>query len=237
MPRLSRLFVIHASILLFLFVVVRTNAQKLAPLPNFQPEWVRDYPPFRIAGNFFYVGTYDLASYLITTPAGDVLINTGLPGSDTIIRRHIEALGFRFKDIKILLATHAHFDHVGAMAAIRRQTKAKLMIEAGDAPVLADGGNYRVLIANIPTILDSTRFPGMPAYPDVMKDYAYTLDAMPKLKFDLWFASHASQFELQKKHHPGDPYNPMAFADRAGYDAAISEQQKAFSTRVSALSQ
>jgi hypothetical protein len=72
MPRLSRLFVIHASILLFLFVVVRTNAQKLAPLPNFQPEWVRDYPPFRIAGNFFYVGTYDLASYLITTPAGPI---------------------------------------------------------------------------------------------------------------------------------------------------------------------
>jgi metallo-beta-lactamase class B len=296
MPKLLRFLAVIAVILLFSFVGVRTNAQNLAPLPNFQPEWVQDYPPFRIAGNLYFVGTYDLASYLITTPAGDVLINTGLPGSDTIIRKHIEALGFKFRDIKILLATHAHFDHVGAMAAIRHQTKARMMIEAGDAPVLADGGNsdfifggkgplfvpvkadrilrdhdtvrlggmqlivlhhpghtkgacsflftvhddkrsYRVLIANIPTILDATRFPAMPGYPDVMKDYAYTLDAMPKLKFDLWFASHASQFDLQKKHHPGDRYNPMAFADRAGYDAAISEQQKAFSKRVSASTQ
>jgi metallo-beta-lactamase class B len=304
MPQLSRLFAVSVVLVVSIFVAVRTSAQApartgaptLAPLPNFQPEWVRDYPPFRVAGNLYYVGTYDLASYLITTPAGDVLINTGLPGSDTIIRKHLEALGFKFRDIKILLATHAHFDHVGAMAAIRQQTKAKLMIEAGDAPVLADGGNsdfifggkgplfvpvkadrllhdhdtitlggmrilvlhhpghtkgacsflftvkdeqrsYRVLIANIPTILDSTRFPGMPAYPNVMKDYAYTLDTMPKLKFDLWFASHASQFDLQKKHHPGDPYNPMAFNDRAGYDAAISEQQKVFSKRVSESTQ
>jgi metallo-beta-lactamase class B len=265
---------------------------QLAPLPNFQPEWVRDFPPFRLAGNLYYVGTYDLASYLITTPAGNILINTGLPGSDTMIRKHVEALGFKFRDIKILLTTHAHFDHVGAMAAIQHQTKAKMLIEADDAPVLADGGNsdfifggkgplfipvkadrllhdhdtvklggmeiivlhhpghtkgassfiftvrddrrsYRVLIANIPSILDQTKFPGMPGYPNVMKDYAYTLDTMPKIKFDLWFASHASQFDLHKKHQPGDPYNPSAFSDRAGYDATISDQQKAFSKRVS----
>jgi len=264
----------------------------LTPPPNFQPEWVQDFPPFRIAGNLYYVGTYDLASYLITTPAGNILINTGLPGSDTMIRRHIESLGFKFRDIKILLATHAHFDHVGAMAAIRNSTSAKMMIEEKDAPVLADGGNsdfifggkgpifvpvkadrllhdhdtvklggmqilvlhhpghtkgacsflftvrddkrsYRILIANIPSILDATKFPGMPTYPNVMKDYAYTLDTMPKLKFDLWFASHASQFDLHKKHQPGDPYNPMAFSDRTGFDAAISDQQKAFSKRVS----
>jgi metallo-beta-lactamase class B len=179
------------------------------------------------------------------------------------------------------------------MAAIRKETKAKLFIEEKDAPVLADGGmsdfvmgghgqlftpvvadrllrdhdtvklgdmqivvlhhpghtkgatsflftvkdehrSYRVLIANIPTILDATKFPSMPAYPEVMKDYAFTLDTMPKLKFDLWLASHAGQFDLHKKHQPGDPYNPMAFADRAGYDAAIGEQQKVFSQRVSA---
>src|ERR1700722_12454825 len=114
---------------------------QLAPLPNFQPEWVQDFPPFRLVGNLYYVGSYDLACYLITTPAGNILINTGIPGSDTMIRKHIEALGFKFKDVKILLATHAHFDHVGAMAAIQHQTKAKMFIEAGDAPVLADGGN------------------------------------------------------------------------------------------------
>jgi metallo-beta-lactamase class B len=289
MVKLSRLLTI---VLLFSFTTSSATAQKLTPLPSFQPEWIQDFPPFRIAGNLYYVGTYDLASYFITTPAGDILINTGLPGSDTMIRKHVEALGFKFRDIKILLATHAHFDHVGAMAAIRQSTRARMMIEEKDAPVLADGGNsdfifggkgptflpvkadrllhdhdtvklggmeilvlhhpghtkgassflftvrddkrsYRVLIANIPSILDSTKFPSMPAYPNVMKDYAYTLDTMPKLKFDLWFASHASQFDLHKKHQPGDPYNPMAFSDRAGYDAAISDQQKAFSKRVS----
>jgi metallo-beta-lactamase class B len=296
MPKLSRFLAVIIAITLLPFAAIQTGAQTLSPLPNFQPEWVRDFPPFRIAGNLYYVGTYDLACYLITTPAGNVLINTGLPGSDTMIRKHIEALGFKFKDIKILLATHAHFDHVGAMAAIRRQTKAKMMIEAGDAPVLTDGGNsdfifggkgplfvpvkadrllhdhdtvklggtelvvlhhpghtkgacsflftvkddkrsYRVLIANIPTILDETKFPSMPTYPNVMKDYAYTLDTMPKLKFDLWFASHAGQFGLHTKHHPGDPYNPMAFADRAGYDMAISDQQKTFSKRASESTQ
>jgi metallo-beta-lactamase class B len=296
---MRKIFRFHAAtfvIALLSFAAIRTTAQTLAPLPSFQPEWVRDFPPFRIAGNLYYVGTYDLACYLITTPAGNILINTGLPGSDTLIRKHIEALGFKSRDIKILLATHAHFDHVGAMAAIQHTTKAKMMIEAGDAPVLADGGNsdyifggkgplfvpvkadrilhdhdtvrlggmeiivlhhpghtkgassflfsvrddkrsYRVLIANIPSILDETRFPAMPGYPDAMKDYAYTLDTMPKLKFDLWFASHASQFDLHTKYHPGDPCNPMAFADRAGYDAAISEQQKVFSKRASESTQ
>lgn len=269
-----------------------TEAQRQAQLPNFQPEWVQDFPPFRIAGNLYYVGSYELASYLITTPAGDILINTGIPGSDTMIRKHVEALGFKFRDIKILLTNQAHFDHVGAAAAIRQQTKAKMYVDEKDAAVLADGGmsdfvmgghgqlfvpvvadrllrdrdtvklgdlhivvlhhpghtkgscsylftvkddhrSYRVLIANIPTILDATKFPSMPSYPDVMKDYAYTLDTMPKLKFDLWFAAHAGQFDLHKKHQPGDAYNPMAFADRAGYDAAIAEQQKSFAQRVS----
>ena len=91
-------------------------AQKLIPLPSMQEAWTKDYEPFRICGNLYYVGTYDLACYLITTPRGHILINTGLAESVPLIRSHIKALGFRFSDIKILLATHAHFDHVGGMA-------------------------------------------------------------------------------------------------------------------------
>jgi len=82
---------------------------------------------------------------------------------------------------------------------------------------------YRILIANIPTLLDDTEFPGMPTYPQVEKDYAYTLDAMKKLQFDLWFAAHAGQFDLDKKHKQGDGYQPEAFSDRAGYDKAIGD--------------
>jgi len=68
---------------------------------------------------------YELACYLIATPQGHILINTGLAESAPMIRAHVEKLGFRFSDIKILLATHAHYDHVGAMAAIKKVTGAK----------------------------------------------------------------------------------------------------------------
>jgi metallo-beta-lactamase class B len=267
-------------------------AQKLY-VPNFDSAWVRDQEPFRIAGNLYYVGTYDLTSYLLTTPKGHILINTGLPGSDSLIRKHVEALGFKFSDIKILLATHAHFDHVGAMAAIKRETGARLMIEEKDAPVMADGGasdfdmgghgpmfepvkvdrmlhdkdivslggtritvlhhpghtkgacsldvtvkdetrSYRVLIVNMPSILSETKFPSMATYPEVGRDYAYTLSAMPRMQFDIWLSSHASQFDLQKKHKPGDGYHPEAFFDRQTYDSEIKKLQETYNRRIGA---
>jgi len=267
------------------------NAQHQIVPHDISPSWILDYPPFRIAGNLYYVGSDDLACYLITTPKGHILINTGVAGSDTMIRRHVEALGFKFRDIKILVTSQAHFDHVGAMAAIKQETKAKMMIEEEDAPVLEDGGNsdfdfggkgllfepvtvdrklhdrdsivfggmkievlhhpghtkgassflftvkddkgpYRVLIANIPSILAETKLPSMPAYKNVKEDYVHTLDTMPKLQFDIWFAAHAGQFHLHEKHRPGDAYRPMAFADRPGYDAEIKEMQEAFAKRL-----
>src|SRR6185437_13567215 len=111
----KRLIVLLTSLSLLASTV---TAQKPAPRLTIQDSWVRDYTPFRIAGNLYYVGSEELASYLITTPAGDILINTGAPGSDTLIRRHIEALGFHVGDVKILLTNQAHFDHMGGMAAI-----------------------------------------------------------------------------------------------------------------------
>jgi metallo-beta-lactamase class B len=266
-------------------------AQKLIKPPFIQESWSQDYEPFRIAGNLYYVGTYDLACYLITTPQGHILINTGLGGSVPMIRAHVEKLGFKFTDIRILLATHAHYDHVGGMAEIKKLTHAKMMINEYDAPVMEDGGNsdfifggkgsmflpvhvdrrlhehdtvrlggmeilvlhhpghtkgacsflfdvkdehrsYRVLVANMPTILDETKLSGMPGYPNVGKDYGHTLDAMKQLSFDIWVASHANQFELFKKRKPGDGYHPEAFIDRQGYDAAMDDLQKAYLKRL-----
>src|SRR5215216_2031159 len=80
-------------------------SQTIAPPPLSNPEWTKPYEPFRIAGNLYYVGTYDLACYLITTTNGNILINTGLAESVPMIRKNIEALGFSFSDIKILLTT------------------------------------------------------------------------------------------------------------------------------------
>src|ERR1700744_3055868 len=121
-------------------IALRGNTQQLY-VPNSDTTWTKEQEPFRIAGNLYYVGSYELCSYLITTPKGHILINTGIPGSDSMIRRHVEALGFKFADIRILLTNQVHFDHVGGMAAIKKATHAQVMAHEKDAVELADGGN------------------------------------------------------------------------------------------------
>ena len=103
-------------------------------------EWTTPFPAHRIVGNVYYVGTYDLACFLVVTPAGDILINTGTAESVPLIRTSVESLGFKLKDIKILLTTQAHNDHVAGMAEMKRLTGARLLAMDGDAPVLEDGG-------------------------------------------------------------------------------------------------
>src|SRR5258706_1811822 len=116
------------------------TAQKVHE-PKTDSNWVKPYPPFRIAGNLYYVGTYDLACYLVTTTQGNILINTELAASAAQIKNNIEALGFRVADTKILLITHAHYDHTGAMAAIKKSTGAQLMVDEKDADVLETDGS------------------------------------------------------------------------------------------------
>jgi metallo-beta-lactamase class B len=255
------------------------------------PEWSKPYPAFRIVGNLYYVGTYDLACYLLVTAKGNILINTGLADSEPLIRKSIESLHFKFNDTKILLTTQAHFDHLGAMAAIKKATGAKMMIDEQDAEVAADGGSsdyvmggygstftpikpdsllhdndviklgdmqvtilhhpghtkgscsflfdvndghrsYKVLIANMPTIIIDGKFSEVKGYPNIATDYAYTLSAMKRLHFDIWLASHAGQFALAAKHKPGAAYNPTPFIDRADYDKQLADLQKAFDDKI-----
>ena len=125
----------------FSLTAVSVKAQKVQEPKITNEEWNKPYKPFRIAGNLYYVGTYDLACYLITTTEGNILINTGLAASDTLIKNNIETLGFEFTDTKILLTTQAHYDHMGAMAAIKEMTGAKMMVDDKDAAVLKDGGS------------------------------------------------------------------------------------------------
>nr|WP_244311259.1 MBL fold metallo-hydrolase [Mucilaginibacter gossypii] len=128
-------------LLLFFCNALIARAQRIIePSAAKHPEWTRSFPPFQIAGNLYYVGTADLACYLITTSGGNILINTGLASSEQQITTNIKTLGFRISDTKILLTTQAHFDHMGAMAAIKKITKAKMMVDEGDATVVADGG-------------------------------------------------------------------------------------------------
>ena len=104
------------------------------------PDWTTPIAPFHIAGNLYYVGGRDLASYLIVTPEGDILINPSLESSVPMIRASVEQLGFKFKDIKILLISHSHGDHDAGSAELIRQTGAKYMVMDGDVSVVESGG-------------------------------------------------------------------------------------------------
>jgi len=284
---------LERALILFSLLVpgMLASAQIVSEPKDVPTEFSQPYPPFRIAGQLYYVGTADLACYLVVTPKGNILINTGLASSAANIKAGIETLGFRFSDIKILLTTQAHYDHMGAMAAIQKATGATMMVDEGDVPVATDGGNsdyafgahgslyqpvkigrilhngdtislgdmhlvmlhhpghtkgscsylftvkdarrsYTVLIANMPTVVTSKKFSEIPEYPNIAADYQYTLKAMKLLKFDIWLASHASQFRLQAKHPSGSAYNPVAFFDQKGYDDELNELQAEFEKRM-----
>lgn len=110
------------------------------PLVAQGPAWTQPFPPFRIAGNLYYVGSADLASYLIVTPQGDILINSSIKSSVPLIKKSVETLGFRFSDIKILLISHGHYDHCAGSAEIEHLTRAKYFVMDADVPVVKSGG-------------------------------------------------------------------------------------------------
>jgi metallo-beta-lactamase class B len=121
------------------------------------PEWTTPIAPFKIADNLYYVGSQDLASYLIVTPQGDILINSSLTSSPPLIANSITQLGFQLRDVKILLISHAHFDHDAGSAELLRLTHAKYMVMDADVPVVESGGR---------------------------KDFAYPDDRYPPVKVD-----------------------------------------------------
>src|SRR5260370_33062764 len=117
------------------------------------PEWTEPFPPFHIAENLYYVGSKGLANYLITTPQGNILINSDLEANVPMIEASIEKLGFKFKDTKILLISHAHWDHDAGSAMIKEMTGAMYMVMDADVPVVESGGKTDFEYGNSPTSL------------------------------------------------------------------------------------
>ena len=105
-----------------------------------EADWTEPFPAHRVVGNVFYVGSRGLASYLIVTPEGDILVNSSLGASVPLIRKSVESLGFKFSDIKILLISHAHYDHDAGSAEVERLTGAKYAVMEQDVPVVETGG-------------------------------------------------------------------------------------------------
>ncbi|MEA2692495.1 MAG: metallo-beta-lactamase class [Acidobacteriota bacterium] len=102
--------------------------------------WNLPVEPYRIAGNLYYVGASDITSYLITTPEGNIVLDGGFAETAPMIAANIQKLGFKVEEVKILLSTHAHFDHAGGLAELKKRTGAPLYAGAADADLLARGG-------------------------------------------------------------------------------------------------
>jgi metallo-beta-lactamase class B len=96
------------------------------------PDWHASFPAFKIAGNLYYVGTADLAVYLIRTPQGNILINSDFAEDVPTVRKSIEQLGFKYSDTKIVLISHAHGDHDEGVGQIQKDTNARVMVMEGD---------------------------------------------------------------------------------------------------------
>jgi metallo-beta-lactamase class B len=126
------------------------------------PDWTEPFPPFHIAGNLYYVGSKGLANYLITTPQGNILINSDLEANVPMIRASIKKLGFKFENTKILLISHAHWDHDAGSAMIKEMTGATYMVMDADVPVVESGGktDFHSAARYRPTKVDQA--PGRP---------------------------------------------------------------------------
>ena len=128
--------IIFLGLLCVLFCPVSGCAQADDPAPS----WNQPIKPFRIAGNLYYVGASDLSSLLIVTPQGHILLDSGLVETVPQIQQNVVKLGFRLEDVKVLINTHAHYDHAGGLALLKRLTGATLMASEADAVLLAAGG-------------------------------------------------------------------------------------------------
>ncbi|HEY2018256.1 MAG TPA: subclass B3 metallo-beta-lactamase [Bryobacteraceae bacterium] len=113
------------------------GASSLSCQPN---DWTEPFPAHKVIGNVYYVGSRGLASYVVATSQGLILINSSLVESVPLIRESVEKLGFHFNDVKILLISHAHWDHCAGSAKIKALTGAKYMVMDADVPEIEAGG-------------------------------------------------------------------------------------------------
>ena len=126
--------------LIALFLLLASSPLAHAQSDPTSRSWNQPVEPYRIAGNVYYVGASDITSFLITTPAGHILLDGGFVETAPRIEANVKKLGFKLADVKILLSSHAHFDHAGGLAELKRATGAKFAASEKDAALLARGG-------------------------------------------------------------------------------------------------
>ena len=150
MTRPDNRYCVTDALIGMLLVVIAFSGEVAAQNDS---NWTEPFPPFHIVGNLYYVGSKGLANYLITTPQGHILINSDLEANVPLIRASVEKLGFKFSDIKILLISHAHWDHDAGSAMIKQITGARYMVMDADVPVVESGGKSDFQYGGIPAFL------------------------------------------------------------------------------------
>ena len=121
-------------------LVVLPPAAGQAQYTKATPEWNQPVKAFRIIGNIYYVGASEVSSFLITTPKGHILLDSGFAETVPLIADGIKRLGFKIEDVKILINSHAHYDHAGGLAELKRLTGGQLLLSEADADLVANGG-------------------------------------------------------------------------------------------------
>jgi metallo-beta-lactamase class B len=136
--RVAASLLARGAVALFLLLLTRCAGQ--TGVPGNMQQWNRPFPSYRVIDNIYYVGSNEIAQFLITTPAGHLLLDTGFEASVPRLRENIESLGFQYRDVKFILTSHAHIDHVQAHALVRRQTGAEVVVSTADAAFVENGG-------------------------------------------------------------------------------------------------
>ena len=127
-------------LVLILAVLTSSPLPVRAQAEDWRVAWNRPVEPFRIVDNVYYVGVANVTSILIVTPQGHILLDGGFPESAPLVAAAVAKLGFRIEDVRVLLSSHAHADHAGGLAELKRLSGARLYAGAADVPLLAAGG-------------------------------------------------------------------------------------------------
>jgi metallo-beta-lactamase class B len=136
-----------------MLICAGVGAQAAQPAQTTGTDYLVPFPAHHVIGNIYFVGSKGLGIYLIATPQGHILINAGLEDSVPMIQQSVEKVGFRFTDIKVLLISHAHFDHDAGAARIKKLTGAKYMVMDSDVPVVESGGKEDFFYGHTPGML------------------------------------------------------------------------------------
>ena len=133
-----------------LLLISTAASAQTAPAQTDGTEYLVPFPAHRVISNIYFVGGKDLGIFLVTTPQGHILINAGVEDSVPMIQKSVESLGFKFSDVKILLISHAHFDHDAGAARIKQLTGAKYEVMDADVQVVESGGKQDFFYGQIP---------------------------------------------------------------------------------------